>query len=161
MNEVKKPKKPLIYYYFIGLRIVMLFNLLVMPKIVERQIKETDYGTFMTMTEEQKIGRVEIQNNQILFTDKEETAIYKKMKEMGFNSNLKDVLLELHDNQKNRELLSQSFAYTYLIFDFDPHHTEEYEKDIPLKTIVENNINRSRIIIGCDSLQIFFIIFCI
>ena len=64
------------------------------------------------------------------------------MKEMGFNSNLKDVLLELHDNQKNRELLSQSFAYTYLIFDFDPHHTEEYEKDIPLKTIVENNINK-------------------
>ena len=56
----------------------MLFNLLVMPKIVERQIKETDYGTFMTMTEEQKIGRVEIQNNQILFTDKEETAIYKR-----------------------------------------------------------------------------------
>ncbi|MBP3305368.1 MAG: ATP-dependent zinc metalloprotease FtsH [Oscillospiraceae bacterium] len=77
MNEVKKPKKPLIYYYFIVLLIVMLFNLLVMPKIVERQIKETDYGTFMTMTEEQKIGRVEIQNNQILFTDKEETAIYK------------------------------------------------------------------------------------
>lgn len=68
--------------------------------------------------------------------------LYKKMKEMGFNSNLKDVLLELHDNQKNRELLSQSFAYTYLIFDFDPHHTEEYEKDIPLKTIVENNINK-------------------
>ena len=77
MNEVKKPKKPLIYYYFIVLLIVMLFNLLVMPKIVERQMKETDYGTFMTMTEEQTIGRVEIQNNQILFTDKEETARYK------------------------------------------------------------------------------------
>ena len=68
--------------------------------------------------------------------------LYKKMKEMGFNGNLKDVLLEVHDTEENRELLSQDFAYTYLIFDFDPHHTEEYEKDIPLEIIVENNINK-------------------
>ena len=77
MNEVKKPKKPLIYYYFIVLLIIMLFNLLLMPKIAERRIKETDYGTFMTMTEEKDIGRVQIQDNQILFTDKEESTIYK------------------------------------------------------------------------------------
>lgn len=77
MNEVKKPKKPLIYYYFIVLLIILLFNLLLMPQIVQRQIKETDYGTFMTMTEEQEIGRVEIQDNQILFTDKDETTVYK------------------------------------------------------------------------------------
>ena len=77
MNEVKKPKKPLIYYYFIVLLVIMLFNLLLMPKIAQRQIKETDYGTFMAMTEEKNIGRVQIQDNQILLTDKEETTVYK------------------------------------------------------------------------------------
>ncbi|MGN0665588.1 MAG: ATP-dependent zinc metalloprotease FtsH [Huintestinicola sp.] len=77
MNEVQKPKKPLIYYYFIVLLVIMLFNLLLMPKILARQIIETDYGTFMTMTEEQNIGHVQIQDNQILFTDKEETTVYK------------------------------------------------------------------------------------
>ena len=77
MNEVKKPKKPLIYYYFLALLIIMLFNLLLMPKMLERQIRETDYGTFMTMTEEKNIGRVQIQDNQIIFTDKEERTIYK------------------------------------------------------------------------------------
>ncbi|MGM9617606.1 ATP-dependent zinc metalloprotease FtsH [Butyricicoccus sp.] len=77
MNEVKKPKKPLIYYYFIVLIIIMLFNLLLMPKMLQRQIHETDYGTFMTMTEDQNIGRVQIQDNQILFTDKDETTVYK------------------------------------------------------------------------------------
>ena len=77
MNEVQKPKKPLIYYYFIVLLILMLFNLLLMPKMLARQIKETDYGTFMTMTEKQNIGRVQIQDNQIIFTDKEEKTVYK------------------------------------------------------------------------------------
>ena len=77
MNEVKKPKKPLIYYYFIVLLIIVLFNLLVMPRILENRVKETDYGTFMTMAEEHNIGRVEVQENQILFTDKEEKTVYK------------------------------------------------------------------------------------
>ncbi|MDY5627976.1 MAG: ATP-dependent zinc metalloprotease FtsH [Clostridia bacterium] len=77
MNEVKKPKKPLIYYYGIVLLILMLFNLLLMPKMLERQIKEVDYGTFMTMTEEKNIGRVQIEANQILFTDKKGTTVYK------------------------------------------------------------------------------------
>lgn len=77
MNEVKKPRKPLIYYYFIVMIIIMLFNLLLMPTIMKRQIRETDYGTFMTMAEEQNIGRVQVQDNQILFTDKEETTVYK------------------------------------------------------------------------------------
>ena len=77
MNEVKKPKKPLIFYYFIVLIAMMLFNLLLMPKILERQIRETDYGTFMTMTEEKNIGRVQVEDNQIIFTDKDEKTIYK------------------------------------------------------------------------------------
>ena len=77
MNEVKKPKKPLIYYYSLVLLVLMLFNFLAMPAIMERQIKEVDYGTFMTMTEEKNIGQVDIQDNQIVFTDKEGTQIYK------------------------------------------------------------------------------------
>lgn len=75
MNEVKKPKKPLIYYYCVVLLVLMLFNFLAMPAIVERQIKEVDYGTFMTMTEEKNIGQVDIQENQIVFTDKEGTGL--------------------------------------------------------------------------------------
>ena len=76
MNEVKQPKKPLAYYYFIVLICVMLFNWLLMPRILEQQIQQVDYGTFMTMTEEGNIGQVDIQSNQIVFTDKENTKIY-------------------------------------------------------------------------------------
>ena len=77
MNEVKKPKKPLIYYYGIVLLALLLFNFLAMPWLSQRQVKEVDYGTFMTMTEEKQIGKVEVQDNQILFTDKDEKQIYK------------------------------------------------------------------------------------
>ena len=66
--------------------------------------------------------------------------LYNKMKRIGFNANLKDILLGFHDTMDVRELLSQDFAYTYLIFDFDPHHTEKDEKSISLETIVANNI---------------------
>ena len=92
MNEGKKPKKPLAYYYFVVLLCVMLFNLLVMPRILERQIRETDYGTFMTMAEEGNIGRVQVQDNQILFTDKEGTTVYKTglMYDPGLVDRLKD-----------------------------------------------------------------------
>ena len=77
MNEVKKPKKPLIYYYGIVLLVLLLFNFLAMPWLSQRQVKEVDYGTFMTMTEEKQIGKVEVQDNQILFTDKDEKQVYK------------------------------------------------------------------------------------
>ena len=77
MNEVKKPKKSIISYYIIVLLVMMLFNWLVMPWILQRQIQQVDYGTFMTMTEEGNIGQVDIQSNQIVFTDKEGTKIFK------------------------------------------------------------------------------------
>lgn len=77
MNEVKSPRKPLIYYYGVVMLVLMLFNFLAMPWLAQRQIREVDYGTFMQMTENQEIGRVEVQENQILFTDKEDTQIYK------------------------------------------------------------------------------------
>ncbi len=77
MNEVKTPKKTPLYYYGIVVLCLMLFNSLVMPWFARRQIKLVDYGTFMTMTENKEIGLVEVQENQILFTDKEQTAVYK------------------------------------------------------------------------------------
>ena len=77
MNEVKRPKKPLIYYYMIVLVVMMLINLIAVPWFAEKQIREVDYGTFLTMIDEGDIGRVDVQSNQILFTDKEETKIYK------------------------------------------------------------------------------------
>lgn len=79
MNEVKQPKKPLIYYYVIVLLVLMLFNFLAMPWILQRQVREVDYGTFISMTEEKQVGQVEIQaeSNQIIFTDKDNTTVYK------------------------------------------------------------------------------------
>lgn len=77
MNEVKRPKKPLIFFYTIVMVGVILFNAIIMPMIAERQVSEVDYGTFMTMTEENNIGKVDIQDNQIVFTDKSEENIYK------------------------------------------------------------------------------------
>lgn len=70
MNEVKKPKKPLAFYYCMVMLVLLLFNLFAMPGLLERQVKEVDYGTFMNMTESKEIGLVEIQDNRIVFTDK-------------------------------------------------------------------------------------------
>ena len=77
MHEVKTPKRPLIYYYGIVLLILLLFNFLAMPWLAQRQIEEVDYGTFMSMTEQKQIGKVEIQSNQILFTNADESKVYK------------------------------------------------------------------------------------
>ena len=105
MKEVKHPKKPLLYYYGIVMLVLILFNLIAMPRIAQRQIQEVDYGTFMTMTEEKNIGRVEIQSNQILFTDKEETAVYKT----GLMAD-PDLVNRLHEAgaQFSREIVEQA-----------------------------------------------------
>ncbi len=77
MKEVKAPKKPLAIYYAIVLLLLLFLNLVLMPWMNERQIKEVDYGTFMSMTEEKNIGKVDIESNQIIFTDKDNTQVYK------------------------------------------------------------------------------------
>ena len=77
MNEVKRPKKPLIYYYGVVMVIMMLFNFFAVPWFVQRQVKEVDYGTFMEMVDSKEIGSVQVQDNQIVFTDKENKKIYK------------------------------------------------------------------------------------
>ncbi len=79
MNEVKSPKKPLIFYYLVAMLLVMLFNFIAMPWLSQYQVKEVDYNTFVTMTQQGEIGKVEIQeqDNRILFTSKDEKSIYK------------------------------------------------------------------------------------
>lgn len=79
MNEVHSPKKPLIFYYMVAMLLVMLFNFIAMPWLSQYQIQEVDYNTFVDMTEKGEIGRAEIQeaDNRILFTSKDEKAIYK------------------------------------------------------------------------------------
>ena len=92
MNEVKSPRKPLIYYYSMVLLILVLFNFLAMPWFAQRQILEVDYGAFMDMTARHEIGWVEIQDNRILFTDRTGTQIYKtgRMVDPGLVYRLKD-----------------------------------------------------------------------
>ncbi|WP_462363960.1 ATP-dependent metallopeptidase FtsH/Yme1/Tma family protein, partial [Pyramidobacter porci] len=77
MDEIKNPRKPLIYYYAIAMLVLMLFNLLAKPWLMRAQIDEVDYGTFIRMTEEKKIGKVNIEENQILFTDAEGKKVYR------------------------------------------------------------------------------------
>ena len=92
MKEVKTPRKPLAIYYAIVLLTLLLLNLVLLPWMEERQIKEVDYGTFMTMTEEKNIGRVDIESNQIIFTDKDETQVYRTglMNDTGLTERLYD-----------------------------------------------------------------------
>lgn len=77
MNEVKKPKKPLIFYYVIVVVVMSLFNMIIMPWFLQRQIKEVDYSTFINMTENREVGQVRVENNQIIFTQKDGMQIYK------------------------------------------------------------------------------------
>lgn len=77
MKEVKSPKKPLIYYYGIVLIVIILFNMLVTPLLSNSRVSEVDYGTFMEMVEDKNIGKVEVEDSEIIFTDKENTTVYK------------------------------------------------------------------------------------
>ena len=124
MKEVKPSKKPLAIYYAIVLLVLLALNLVVMPWFTERQIKEVDYGTFMSMTEEKDIGKVDIQSNQIVFTDKEEKQIYKTglMNDPGLTQRLYDA-----GAQFSSEIVEQGspvlsfliwFALPILLFSF-------------------------------------------
>ena len=76
MKEVKSPKKPLLYYYGIILLVILLFNLIVSPLLMQQQVTEVDYGTFMRMIEEKNIGKVQVDSDEIVFTDKDEKTVY-------------------------------------------------------------------------------------
>ena len=115
MNEVKKPRKPLIFYYGIVLLVIILFNSFIVPWIVGQQIKEVDYGTFMSMIEEKNIGRVEINEteNQITFTDKEEKQIYSTA--MVDDANLTDRLYASGANFSGQVVEEPSFLLSFLL----------------------------------------------
>ena len=114
MNEVKRPKKPLIYYYMIVLVVMMLINLIAVPWFAEKQIREVDYGTFLTMIDEGDIGRVDVQSNQILFTDKEETKIYKTG--LMYDPNLTQRLYDAGITNFGSEIVEESFPIlTFLL----------------------------------------------
>ncbi len=76
MKEVKSPKKPMLSYYLTIISVILLFNLIVTPLLMERQVEEVDYGTFMTMIDEKNIGKVQIEDSEIVFTDKDNTKVY-------------------------------------------------------------------------------------
>ena len=77
MKEVKPPRKPLFYYYGIALVVLLLINFLLVPLVARHAVQEVDYGTFMTMTENKEVGKVEVEDNQIIFTNKDGSKIYK------------------------------------------------------------------------------------
>ena len=77
MKEVKNPKKPLIYYYIVIVSVIVLFNLVVTPLLLKGQVTDVDYGTFMTMIDNKNIGRVQVEDDSIVFTDKDNTAVYQ------------------------------------------------------------------------------------
>ena len=114
MNEVKSPKKPLLYYYFVVVIILMLFNMLAMPWMAEQQIKEVDYNTFVSMTENGEVGKAEIQesDNRILFTDSEGKNIYKTA--MVPDANLTERLLKAGVSTTGVEIEQMSLLVSLL-----------------------------------------------
>ena len=114
MKEVKTPKKPLIFYYAVAMLAVFLFNFFAMPWLAQHQIKEVDYNTFVEMVEQDKVGKVEIQeqDNRILFTDKDETVIYKTA--MVSDDDLSARLLEAGVSFKGEEIQQTSLLVDIL-----------------------------------------------
>ncbi|MDR3984002.1 MAG: ATP-dependent zinc metalloprotease FtsH [Dysosmobacter sp.] len=119
MNEVKRPRKPLIYYYGIILLILLLFNLLALPRITQRQVVEVDYGTFMSMTESGEVGRAEIQEqeNRILFTNKEETTVYKTamVEDPDLTERLHEAGVPFYGQEIQQESPILSFLLTWIL----------------------------------------------
>ena len=116
MQEVKKPKKPLIYYYVIVLLVLMLFNFLAMPWMAQRQIVEVDYNTFISMVDDGQVGRAEIQEteNRILFTDTEETTVYKTA--MVPDETLTQRLLDADVSFYGEEIQQSDPLLTFLLY---------------------------------------------
>ena len=119
MNEVKRPKRPLIYYYGVIVLILLLFNLLALPKLSQWQVVEVDYGTFMSMTEDGQIGRVEIQEqeNLILFTDQAETTVYKTamVDDPDLTARLHDAGIPFYGQEIQQESPILSFLLTWIL----------------------------------------------
>ena len=131
MNEVKKPKRPLIFYYSIVLLVIMLINIFVMPEIAQHQIKEVDYNTFWKMVESGDIGQVEIQDNRILFTSKDEKKIYKTGK-VGDDNDLRNSLIEKNINFLGqfltRQMMKKAGGGNSMMFNMGKSNAKVYVK---------------------------------
>jgi cell division protease FtsH len=117
MKEVKNPKKPLMYYYAIVLLIVMCINALLVPFISQSSIKEVDYGTFMSLTQEKKIDKVQIDSNQILFTEKGSDRIYKTgvMNDSTLTERLYNAGADFRTNIKQQATPLQNFLFNWVV----------------------------------------------
>ena len=117
MKEVKTPKKPMLFYYAMTLLVILLFNSLAKPYFDELKIEQVDYGTFMNMTTEQQIGKVEIQDNQILFTNKDNTKTYKTgiMNDPELTARLHDSGVTFSQDIKEKESPFMSFIETWIL----------------------------------------------
>ncbi len=113
MKEVKTPKKPIISYYLIILAVMLLFNFLIMPSFASRQIKNADYGDFMKMTEEGKIDKVQVEDEQILFTLKDSKTVYKTGR--MDDPNLTERLYDAGITSFNKEIVEQMSPLLSLI----------------------------------------------
>lgn len=113
MKEVKTPKKPIISYYLIILAVMLLFNFLIMPSFAARQIKNADYGDFMKMTEEGKIDKVQVEDEQILFTLKDSKTVYKTGR--MDDPNLTERLYDAGITSFNKEIVEQMSPLLSLI----------------------------------------------
>lgn len=115
MQEIKKNKKPLIYYWIIAFAIILLLNQLFFPVVLQRQVKEVDYGTFMRMTEEENIGYVDIESNQITFTDKSKENAYKTgvMNDPGLVNRLYESGAEF-----KTDIVNQVSPFVYLLISY-------------------------------------------
>ena len=114
MHEVKPPKKPLISYYVVFVLVLLLFNFLMVPFLAQRKVTEVDYGTFMSMTESHEIGQVQIQDNQIVFTDKDNDKVYKTglMDDAGLTERLYEA-----DVQFSSEIVEQMSPFlSFLLY---------------------------------------------
>ncbi len=116
-KDFDKRKKTLLYYYSIAIGIILLLNLLITPYLAEKQIQEVDYGTFMTMTEKGQIGLVEVQDNQILFTNQDNTIIYKTgvMPDSGLTERLYEADVKFSKNIVRQNSPLASFLLSWIL----------------------------------------------
>ena len=117
MKEVKTPKKPLAIYYAIVLLILLVLNFIIVPWASERQVKEVDYGTFMSMTEQKEIGRVDIEASEIVFTNKDNTQVYKTgvMNDPGLTQRLYDAGAEFSSEIVEQASPLLSFLISFVL----------------------------------------------
>ena len=126
MKEVKSPKKPLIYYYGIALLLIFLFNILVMPLIAQEKVKEVDYGTFMSMTEQKNIGKVEVQDSQIIFTDKKDKAFKDYKNAVKYAGREYEIYEGIYENLTNKGETEEAKNYLKKALDIKPKDGADY-----------------------------------